>query len=160
VGALLRREGLYSSHRTHWRREVEASEQAALAPERRGPKPDLARAESRRNEALDREVARLRHKLERVEQNIEAQKNSANCRYVVGWMIAPRESAELAHELIAATCDKEGIGRGQLILHADRRTSMRSKPVALLLADLGVTKSHSRPHVSNDNPYSEAKQLN
>lgn len=78
-------------------------------------------------------------------------------RYVVGWMIAPRESAELAHQLIAATCDKEGIARGQLTLHADRGTSMRSKPVALLLTDLGVTKSHSRPHVSDDNPYSEAQ---
>jgi len=78
-------------------------------------------------------------------------------RYVVGWMIAPRESAELAHELIAATCDKEAIVRGQLTLHADRGTSMRSKPVALLLTDLGVTKSHSRPHVSDDNPYSEAQ---
>ncbi len=78
-------------------------------------------------------------------------------RYVVGWMIAPRESAELAHELIAATCDKEGIARGQLTLHADRGTSMRSKPVALLLADLAVTQSHSRPHVSDDNPYSEAQ---
>jgi putative transposase len=78
-------------------------------------------------------------------------------RYVVGWMIAPRESAELAHRLIAATCAKEGIARGHLTLHADRGTSMRSKPVALLLADLGVTKSHSRPHVSDDNPYSEAQ---
>jgi putative transposase len=72
-------------------------------------------------------------------------------RYVVGWMIAPQESAELAHTLIAATCDKEGIARGQFTLHADRGTSMRSKPVAMLLADLGVTKSHSRPHVSDDN---------
>jgi putative transposase len=70
---------------------------------------------------------------------------------------APRESAELAQELIAATCDKEGIARGQLTLHADRGTSMRSKPVPLLLADLGVAKSHSRPHVSDDNPYSEAQ---
>ena len=78
-------------------------------------------------------------------------------RYVVGWMIAPRESAELAQELIAATCDKETIAPGQLTLHADRGTSMRSKPVALLLVDLAVTKSHSRPHVSDDNPYSEAQ---
>jgi putative transposase len=78
-------------------------------------------------------------------------------RYVVGWMIAPWESADLAHELIAATCDKEAIPRGQLTLHADRGASMRSKPVAMLLADLGVTKSHSRPHVSDDNPYSEAQ---
>jgi transposase len=74
VGALLRREGLYSSHLTHWRREVEAGENAALAPKPRGPKPDLAKAESRRNEALEREVARLRRKLERAEQFIEAQK--------------------------------------------------------------------------------------
>ena len=67
---LLRREGLCSSHLTHWRREVEASEQAAFA----GPKPDLAKAESRRVEALEREVTRLRQKLGRAEQIIEAQK--------------------------------------------------------------------------------------
>ena len=78
-------------------------------------------------------------------------------RYVVGWMLAPHESAVLAHELIAATCDREGIAPGQLTLHADRGTSMRSKSVALLLADLNVTKSHSRPHVSDDNPYSESQ---
>ena len=70
----MRREGLYSSHLTHWRREVEAGENAALAPKRRDPKPDLAKAQSRRNEALEREVARLRRKLERAEQIIEAQK--------------------------------------------------------------------------------------
>ncbi len=77
-------------------------------------------------------------------------------RYVVGWMVAPRESAALAETLIAATCERQGIARDQLTLHADRGASMTSKPVALLLADLGVTKTHSRPHVSNDNPYSEA----
>jgi hypothetical protein len=60
-------------------------------------------------------------------------------------------------KLIAATCASQGIGRGQLTIHADRGSSMTSKPVALLLADLGVTQSHSRPHVSNDNPYSEAQ---
>ena len=78
-------------------------------------------------------------------------------RYVVGWMLAPRESAALAECLIAETCAKHGITPGQLTLHADRGTSMRSKPVALLLADLGVTKTHSRPQVSNDNPFSEAQ---
>ena len=78
-------------------------------------------------------------------------------RYAVGWMVATRESAILAEKLIAATCGKQGIGRGQLTIHADRGSSMTSKPVALLLADLGVTQSHSRPHVSNDNPYSEAQ---
>ena len=78
-------------------------------------------------------------------------------RYVVGWMIAPHESAALAQRLIADTCAKHGIQPGQLTLHADRGSSMKSKPVALLLADLGVTKTHSRPHVSNDNPFSEAQ---
>jgi putative transposase len=78
-------------------------------------------------------------------------------RYAVGWMVATRESAVLAEKLIAATCGKQGITRGQLSIHADRGSSMTSKPVALLLADLGITQSHSRPHVSNDNPYSEAQ---
>jgi putative transposase len=78
-------------------------------------------------------------------------------RYVVGWMIAERESAVLAEALISQTCARQGIQRGQLTVHADRGSAMTSKPVALLLADLGVTKTHSRPHVSNDNPYSEAQ---
>lgn len=78
-------------------------------------------------------------------------------RYSVGWLIAERESASLAQELIAATCIRQGIQPGQLTIHADRGSSMTSKPVALLMADLGVTKTHSRPHVSNDNPYSEAQ---
>lgn len=77
-------------------------------------------------------------------------------RYVVGWMLAHRESAQLAERLIAQTCERQGIERGQLTLHSDRGSSMTSKPVALLLADLGVTKTHSRPHVSNDNPFSES----
>ncbi len=66
-------------------------------------------------------------------------------RYVVGWMVATSESAVLAEKLIAATCAQQGIVRGQLTLHADRGSSMTSKPVALLLADLGVTQTHSRP---------------
>ena len=78
-------------------------------------------------------------------------------RFVVGWMLAPRESAELAKRLIAETCDREDIEAGELTLHADRGSSMTSKPVAHLLADLGVTKTHSRPHVSNDNPFSESQ---
>jgi putative transposase len=77
-------------------------------------------------------------------------------RYVVGWMIMERESADLAEEFIAETCVKEGIPPDQLTLHADRGSAMTSKTVAQLLADLGVTKTHSRPHVSNDNPYSES----
>ena len=78
-------------------------------------------------------------------------------RYVVGWMVAHRESGALAERLIRLTCQKQCIERGQLTLHADRGTSMTSKTVAFLLSDLGVTKSHSRPHVSNDNPFSEAQ---
>jgi putative transposase len=78
-------------------------------------------------------------------------------RYVTGWMVAYRESAELAKRLIEESCNKQRIPPGQLTLHADRGTSMSSKPVAFLLADLGVTKTHSRPHVSNDNPYSESQ---
>ena len=78
-------------------------------------------------------------------------------RYVVGWMVAMRESAELAKRLIEESCAKQNIQPGQLTLHADRGSSMSSKPVAFLLADLGVTKTHSRPHVSDDNPYSESQ---
>jgi putative transposase len=77
-------------------------------------------------------------------------------RYVVGWMVAPRESATLAEKLLDETCARHAIQPGQLTVHADRGSSMRSKLVAQLLADLGVTKTHSRPHVSNDNAFSEA----
>ena len=77
-------------------------------------------------------------------------------RYVVGWMVAHEESKALAKKLIDETCRRQRVEPGQLTLHADRGSSMTSKPVALLLADLGVTKTHSRPHVSNDNPFSES----
>lgn len=77
-------------------------------------------------------------------------------RYVVGWMLAERETAALAEKLLADTVTKQGIDRDRLTIHADNGTSMASKPVAFLLADLGVTKTHSRPHTSNDNPYSES----
>jgi putative transposase len=78
-------------------------------------------------------------------------------RYVVGWMIAARETAQLAEELITATCVKEQIARDHLRLHADRGSPMKSKTVAQLLIDLGVAKSHSRPYTPNDNPYSESQ---
>jgi len=78
-------------------------------------------------------------------------------RYVTGWMVATRETAELAKQLLLESCFKQGIALGQLIVHSDRGSSMTSKPVALLLADLGVTRSLSRPHVSNDNPFSESQ---
>ena len=78
-------------------------------------------------------------------------------RYVVGWMVAQRETAQLAQQLIYETCEKQAIRPGMVTVHADRGTSMTSRPVAVLLADLGVTKTHSRPHVSNDNPFSESQ---
>jgi len=78
-------------------------------------------------------------------------------RYVVGWLLARRESAALAEKLIAESCERQEIVPGQLTVHADRGAPMTSKTVALLLADLGATKSHSRPHVSNDNPFSESQ---
>jgi putative transposase len=77
-------------------------------------------------------------------------------RYVVAWTVARAETGELAAEFIAAALTAQGVQRDQLALHADRGTSMTSKPVAQLLVDLGVARSHSRPHVSNDNPYSES----
>jgi putative transposase len=78
-------------------------------------------------------------------------------RHAVGWMVATRETAELAKELISDTCFRQKIDQNQLIIHSDRGSPMTSKAVALLMADLGVTKSHSRPHVSNDNPFSESQ---
>jgi putative transposase len=78
-------------------------------------------------------------------------------RYVVGWMVADRESAELAKKLISETIRKQEADPTKLTIHADRGSSMKSKAVALMLSDLGVTKTHSRPHVSNDNPFSESQ---
>ena len=78
-------------------------------------------------------------------------------RYVVGWLLADRESSALAEKLIGESCERQHIPPGQLTIHADRGAAMTSKPVAFLMAELGITKSHSRPHVSNDNPFSEAQ---
>ena len=78
-------------------------------------------------------------------------------RYVAGWMIPHRELAPLADRFLVDTGAKQEITRDRLTIHADRGSSMTSKPVAFLMADLGVTRSHSRPHVSHDNPYSEAQ---
>lgn len=78
-------------------------------------------------------------------------------RYVVGWMIAKVESSELAKQLIAETARKQGIQPDQLTLHADNGRPMKGKPLSQLLVDLGISKSHNRPHTSNDNPFSEAQ---
>jgi putative transposase len=78
-------------------------------------------------------------------------------RYVVGWLVAERESGDIAEELIRATCEKEQIGRDQLTIHSDRGSPMKSQPVGYLYAELGITRTFSRPQVSNDNPYSESQ---
>jgi len=78
-------------------------------------------------------------------------------RYAVGWLLAQHENAGLAQRLIRETCTKQGVEPGQLILHADRGAPMTSKTLSQLLADLGVEKTHARPHVSDDNPFSESQ---
>lgn len=78
-------------------------------------------------------------------------------RFVVGWLVALQESATLARQLIAESCARQGIAQDQLTIHADRGPAMVAKSVALLLADLGITPSHSRPQVSNDNPFAESQ---
>ncbi len=77
-------------------------------------------------------------------------------RYAVGWMIASTETASLAETLIRETCLRQGIEENQLVIHSDRGPAMTSQTVALLLSELGVTKSLNRPYVSNDNPFSES----
>jgi len=78
-------------------------------------------------------------------------------RYVVAWTAQRRESGGVAEQLITQALQQQKITREQLTIHADRGSAMTSKPVAFLLADLGVTKTHSRPYNSADNPYSEAQ---
>lgn len=273
IGALLRREGLYSSHLGKWRQQTERGQLAGLQPKKRGPVAQSADPRDKRVAELEKELNNVTRRAERAEALVEIQKKDlaaaghrpavaggddvmvaavmehapeprhrrhvcsvrrgaadvlpqacrgprAACeaagatantearerrdlarhpvyerpellatkpnqlwswditklkgptkwtyfqlyvifdvfsRYVVGWMVASRESANLAKRLIAETCRRQGIEEVQLTLHADRGTSMKSKRVAFLLADLGVTKSHSRPHVSDDNPCSEAQ---
>ena len=78
-------------------------------------------------------------------------------RYVVGWLLASKESAELARKLVQETAEKQGIEDDKLVIHSDRGPSMKSKLLAQFLADLGITKTHSRPYTPNDNPYSESQ---
>ena len=206
IGALLRREGLYSSHLTKWRQQAERGELVGLEPKRRGPVPrTVDSAPAQVHAALlaeGRYLASVRTMHRILSENMEAKERrdlarhrvyerpellatapnqlwswditklkgpakwtyfhlyvilDVFSRYVVGWMIAPRESANLAKRLIAETCRRQGIKQSQLTLHADRGSSMKSKTVALLLADLGVTKTHSRPHISDDNPFNETQ---
>ena len=235
VGAFLRREGLYSSHLSLWRRQPDETALAGLGPKRRGrkpaqppksrPAPPRALTADERQQVLDvihsepfadqapaetyaklldqgtylcsirtmyrilednHEVRerrnQLRHPAYATPRLVATAPNQVwtwditkllgpakwtyyylyvildiYSRYVVGWMLAHRESQHLAERLIRETLVKEGINRNQLMIHSDREPTMRSQAVAQLLANLGVTTSHSRPHVSNDNPYSESQ---
>jgi transposase InsO family protein len=135
-GAILRREGLYSLHIAEWRKQAEA-----------GARQGRARKSRQRRTAEEVELEKLRRQSERLSRELVQ-----DSRYVPAWTVAAAETGELAEAFIADALDSQGIGRDELTLHADRGTSMTSKPVAQLLVDLGVTRSHSRPSVSNDNP--------
>ncbi len=195
IGALLRREGLYSSLLSKWRQQRDASALAGLS-KKRGRKHRPKSAEARRVAELERENARLKHQLYKAEtmyrvlesegelRERRRQRRHPNytkpellatgpnevwswdisklkgpvkwtyyylhlildvfSRYIVGWMLAD-------------SVERQGVERDRLTLHSDRGSSMTSKPVALLLADLGMTRSLNRPYTSNDNPFSEAQ---
>lgn len=158
VFATLLDEGVYlCSERTMYRLLEEAAETRERRNQRRHPeyvKPELLATKP--NEVWSWDITKLKGPAKWTYYQLYVIIDIFS-RYVVGWMVASRESATLAERLILDTCQKQGVVRGQLTIHADRGTSMKSKQVAQLLADLGVTKTHSRPHVSNDNPYSESQ---
>lgn len=77
-------------------------------------------------------------------------------RYVVGWMVAAKECSHLAQRFLGEACQRQGVLPGELVIHSDRGAAMTSKPLSQLYADLGIVRSLSRPHTSNDNPFSEA----
>jgi putative transposase len=156
--AILLDEGIYlgsvSTFYRVLRQAGESRERRAQATHPAAVKPELAAAAS--NQVWSWDITKLHGPAKWTYYHLYVVLDIYS-RYAVGWMVASRESAVLAQKLIAGTCAKQGISRGQLAIHADRGSSMTSRPVALLLAGLGVTQSHSRPHVSNDNPYSEAQ---
>jgi putative transposase len=158
VYASLLDEGIYLCHwRTMYRVLAEHDEVRERRDQRRHPqitKPQLVA--TRPNELWSWDITLLKGPSRRLLYYLYVILDVFS-RYVVGWMVAEEESAELAEVLIAASCTKQAIGREQLTLHADRGSAMRAKTVAQLLADLGVAKSHSRPYTPDDNPYSEAQ---
>jgi len=155
--ATLLDEGRYlASERTMYRILAEASEVRERRAQRRHPvyaRPELLATGP--NELWSWDITKLRGPARWTYYQLYVLLDVYS-RYVTGWMVATRESAALASRLIADSVAKQAIAPGSLTVHADRGSSMTSKPVALLLADLGISKSHSRPHTSNDNPYSEA----
>ena len=157
VYATLLDEGRYlCSPRTMYRILAESGEVRERRDQRRHPaysKPQLLA--TRPNELWSWDITKLKGPVKWTYFHLYVLLDLLS-RYVVGWTVAERESGAIAKQLIEETCQKQGIERDQLTVHADRGSAPASKPVALLLADLGVTKSHSRPYTSTDNPYSEA----
>ena len=158
VYACLLDEGRYvASERTMYRilsKHNELKERRQIKRHPQYKKPELlARGP---NQLWSWDITRLRgpHKLEYYHLYVMLDVYS---RYVVGWILAHRESSELAKHLIESSCVSQGVVPGKLVIHSDRGPSMKSKGVADLLDYLGVIKSHSRPRVSNDNPYSESQ---
>jgi putative transposase len=164
VGALLRREALYSSHLTAWRRQLREHGVRGLARRKRGP------AAEAKPSARELQLEREKKKLEVWSWDITKLRGPAKwtyfylyvlldifSRYVVGWMVARCESAALASKLFGESLNRHGIQPGQPTVHSDRGGPMRAKCFALLLADLGVVQSFGRPHVSDDNPFSVAQ---
>ena len=162
IGAILRREGLYHSNLKTWRRQRDQGILGGLTPKKRGRKPaepnplagQVARLERENKWSWD--ITRLKGPSRWTYFQLYVIMDIFS-RYVVGWMVAHREHSVLARQLIEDSCCKQEIRPDQLTLHADRGSSMRSKVVSELLCDLKVVKTHSRPHVSNDNPYSESQ---
>jgi putative transposase len=157
VWAILLDEGIYlGSESTFYRllrAEGESKERRAQASHPAAVKPELVATGP--NQVWSWDITKLRSSTKWVYFHLYVIIDIFS-RYVVGWMVANRESETLAEVLIRQTCHKQHITEGQLTIHADRGSSMTSKTVSQLLADLGIDQSHSRPHVSNDNPYSEA----
>ena len=158
VWATLLDEGAYlCSERTMYRLLVQSGESRERRDQLTHPayaKPELLA--TRPNELWSWDISKLKGPAKWTSYHLYAILDVFS-RYCVGWTVAERESAAVAEALIAQACEQQAIGRGRLTVHADRGSSMRSKPVAMLLADLGVTKTHSRPYTSSDNPYSEAQ---
>lgn len=158
VYATLLDEGVYlCSTRTMYRILDEAEEVKERRNQRRHPehkKPELVAKGP--NQVWSWDITKLKGPLKGIWYHLYVILDIFS-RYAVGWVVAHVESGKIAERLILASCGKQGIRPGDLTVHSDRGSSMGSKPVALLLADLGLTKSQSRPRVSNDNPYSESQ---
>ncbi len=158
VHAILLDEGTYlCSERTMYRLLEASAQVRERRDQRRHPqytKPELLA--TRPNQVWSWDITKLRGPTKGSQYSLYVIVDIFS-RYVPGWYVTNGESGKSAEHLFRETFAKHGIQEGQLTVHADRGSPMTSKPLGFLLADLGLTKSHSRPHVSDDNPYSEAQ---